>query len=394
MTEGFFELLVLLTWFSFSLLTIVIPFVLARQANELKVQAIPFFIPLVLSLLVLFLPHQVPLYTIFILVQTLPWLILSLLFASGRQPTSIRGLFGIVSLLLFGILAAIGAVPEKVAHFLATGQIAGPLLAGITIVTILAALYKISRVDPAASHINWTLSAALLVQATVFFPNLYLIEFVTFLAYFALARFFFHQVYSLVMARDLEAEKVLSQWNRAVQLEVNRRVLELQRANQHLLETTKTDHLTSVYNKAGITDFIEDLLTRKKTSSFSLILFDIDGFKQINDTKGHTMGDYFLQQVAKIAASSIRNLDAVGRYGGDEFLLVLPNTTLKDACYVGERLRGNVEKNLEGCTISAGIAIYPTDAATFLDLVKVADTGLYAAKEAGKNAVSYQGAVK
>ena len=393
MTEGFFELLVLLTWFSFSLLTIVIPFVLARQANELKVQAIPFFIPLVLSLLVLFFPHQVPLYAIFVLAQTLPWLILSLLLAGGVQPTKITGLVSAVSLLLLGILAAFWVCPEAVARFLASQQV-GPMLAALSIVTIFAALYKISCAAPPVSSINWTLSAALLVQASVFFPDLYFIFFVTLLAYLLLSRFFFQEVYRLVMARDLEAEKVLAQWNRSVQLEVSRRVLELQRANQHLLETTKTDHLTGVYNKAGITDFIEDLLTREKMVSFSLILFDIDDFKQINDTKGHTMGDYFLQQVTKIASSSIRNLDAVGRYGGDEFLLVLPNTTLKDARYVGERLRANVENNLEGCTISAGIAIYPIDASSFLELVNVADAGLYAAKEAGKNAVSYQGEAK
>lgn len=181
-----------------------------------------------------------------------------------------------------------------------------------------------------------------------------------------------------------------SQWDRTVRQEVMMRTLEIERVNRHLAESIRTDPLTGLLNKKAIVEEIKLSIDQCRNSSFTLILFDIDDFKSINDQQGHLAGDRILSQVAGIALSSIRNRDRVGRYGGDEFIILLPNTSLKDAYYVGKRLLERAAKDLS-CTLSLGIAVYPVDGQTADDLISRADQGLYEAKHQGKNCMAYNG---
>ncbi|QSX09202.1 sensor domain-containing diguanylate cyclase [Alkalibacter rhizosphaerae] len=164
------------------------------------------------------------------------------------------------------------------------------------------------------------------------------------------------------------------------------------RVENELLEVeSNTDPLTEIRNRGAI---MEELDNQMKTSLFSkeklhIAIFDIDHFKEINDTKGHVFGDTVLKEVAKILSGSIRGLDSVGRYGGEEFLVILPNTSKEGAEHAGERIRSRIEEHVFGegvkVTISGGIAQYQMDSAE--SFINRADKKLYEAKKSGRNQV-------
>ena len=126
----------------------------------------------------------------------------------------------------------------------------------------------------------------------------------------------------------------------------------------------------------------------------SLIMLDIDLFKNINDTYGHLAGDEVLRNTAKQLGTLLRETDILGRYGGEEFVLMLPETRLDGAKIMAERIRQQVaeaavpynDTTLQ-VTISAGIAEYHASMARYEDLIKAADDALYHAKESGRNCV-------
>jgi diguanylate cyclase (GGDEF)-like protein len=130
--------------------------------------------------------------------------------------------------------------------------------------------------------------------------------------------------------------------------------------------------------------------------SFSVLMIDIDHFKQINDEHGHPVGDVVLRDVAHLLKDTLRTVDAVGRYGGEEFLAVLPHTTSEEAVQTAERVRLRVEQHafkvqdkVLKVTISIGVATYPgghADSAS--TLIREADQALYRAKDAGRNRVA------
>lgn len=130
---------------------------------------------------------------------------------------------------------------------------------------------------------------------------------------------------------------------------------------------------------------------------FAMIMMDLDHFKQCNDTYGHPTGDAVLRQTASILKESCRADDLIFRYGGDEFAILLPNTTGESAVKVGERIREQMANfpftTRSGrpldvpLTVSLGIAVYPQDGMTAVDIVLAADRALYAAKNSGRNRV-------
>ena len=161
-------------------------------------------------------------------------------------------------------------------------------------------------------------------------------------------------------------------------------------SNEKLLELSKTDSLTKAYNKLAIMNIIEKLTTSKARQTFSILMFDIDKFKTINDTLGHVTGDMCIRTLVSIAQANIRSIDYLGRYGGDEFIIVLPTLSANDARIVAERFRSKVaETNNPRFTVSIGIATFPEDGKTVKELISAADIGLYRAKERGRNAVSH-----
>jgi diguanylate cyclase (GGDEF)-like protein len=155
-----------------------------------------------------------------------------------------------------------------------------------------------------------------------------------------------------------------------------------------------TDGLTGIYNRRGFeTRIIETLAAAGRNGlGLSLLIIDIDHFKRLNDEFGHLLGDEVLRQVAKVFTQQLRKNDVVCRYGGEEFAILLPETTTERAQAVAEKLRRVVaDHQFPGVprpvTISLGIADCPTHAASRDELVRAADEALYAAKQNGRNRV-------
>ncbi len=180
------------------------------------------------------------------------------------------------------------------------------------------------------------------------------------------------------------------------------RLVELAIRNQTTLEKlVSVDPLTGVYNRA----FYERQLTmemeraHRTNRKFALLVMDVDDFKSINDRFGHRAGDAVLAQIAHEVRGRMRKIDLLFRYGGEEFVLLLPGAEQQEARRTAERLRAVVSEKrfpVEGAgdglrvTVSIGVAIYPDDARTQSGLFKHADAALYRAKEQGKNRVVYQ----
>jgi diguanylate cyclase (GGDEF)-like protein len=166
-----------------------------------------------------------------------------------------------------------------------------------------------------------------------------------------------------------------------------------------------TDGLTGLFNSRHFYKYLDLEISRTKRygSSFSLMLFDIDNFKRLNDTYGHQAGDEVLQELAGIFKSVSRETDIVVRYGGEEFVIILPNTSEEEAIALAGRILQAVQKaeikinvtEKVSITVSGGVASFPLNASTAKGLLNAADSAMYAAKTAGKNTiVCYQGNVR
>ncbi len=165
---------------------------------------------------------------------------------------------------------------------------------------------------------------------------------------------------------------------------------------QKLLERAIRDHLTKLYNRLYLEEEIPKEIERARRYSYpvSLIMFDLDGFKEINDCYGHQMGDEVLIKFADLLRDRIRATDIPVRYGGEEFIVVLPHTYGEEAYRVAERVREDfqkvtmeVHKNVLVLTVSAGVATMEGSDMTLEDLISMADRAMYRAKKLGKNRV-------
>jgi diguanylate cyclase (GGDEF)-like protein len=156
-----------------------------------------------------------------------------------------------------------------------------------------------------------------------------------------------------------------------------------------------TDMLTEIYNRRKLYEILEHEYTRAKRygTDLSIIMFDIDYFKKINDTHGHDVGDYVLKTVAKNVKKVIREVDHFGRWGGEEFLIILPQTNLDGAYKAAEKIREVIENigfgKIGKVTASFGVSTYIKELDNSPDeIVKSADIALYDAKRKGRNTVS------
>ncbi|WP_423302867.1 GGDEF domain-containing protein [Deferribacter thermophilus] len=167
--------------------------------------------------------------------------------------------------------------------------------------------------------------------------------------------------------------------------------LELQKLNNELKIMSETDQLTKIYNRRKIERKLNSEFMRYKRYKrvFSIILFDIDDFKSINDTYGHNSGDFVLIEVSNIVKESIRKSDSFGRWGGEEFIILCPETNGVNAKVLAEKIRERVSKHNFGLdrnvTISVGIAEMNDKIEELDALLSQADKNLYKAKKQGKN---------
>ena len=172
---------------------------------------------------------------------------------------------------------------------------------------------------------------------------------------------------------------------------------ELMQARIQMEALAMHDGLTGLLNRRAIEEYAEaefNMAGRKK-QAMSVILLDIDHFKNVNDRFGHKFGDVVLRQVAQTLKEDLRNYDRVGRWGGEEFLLILPGTELRDAVTVAERLRSKtaaVQTSLENgetfsIHISLGTACTTGQFQSLAKLIDAADQALYQAKQSGRNRV-------
>lgn len=209
-------------------------------------------------------------------------------------------------------------------------------------------------------------------------------------AYIAFIYYFYIVTYTKYMSKINESADMIKKMENSLNKEVKKRVFEIEKSNERLLEISKTDMLTKAFNKITILNIIERLINNKKIEVFSILMFDIDNFKTINDTLGHVTGDVCLKSLANIASGNIREVDYLGRYGGDEFVIVLPTLGESEAKFVAERFKKKVsEASNPRFTVSIGISTYPADGQTVKELISVADRGLYRSKSKGKNAISH-----
>ena len=158
----------------------------------------------------------------------------------------------------------------------------------------------------------------------------------------------------------------------------------------------KTDGLTGLLNKTSVYRRLRDLVSDETNAPLSVFLLDIDHFKQYNDTHGHLPGDELLKRMGAVLRENSREHEVVGRYGGEEFLVLMPATPKDDAMRVAERIRSLVEstpfENADSqptghVTISGGVATAPVDGDDVDSLLRNADAALYQAKRAGRNRV-------
>ncbi len=173
-------------------------------------------------------------------------------------------------------------------------------------------------------------------------------------------------------------------------------VLQAKSLMASLRESTLNDAMTGLRNRRFLEEYSDTLVSQCKRhgTSMTLIMMDLDYFKKVNDTYGHDVGDSILIDLANIFKANVRDSDLIIRYGGEEFLIILPGTNAEGGLLVAEKIRQAVEKFqfkagsvLINKTISAGLADYPGDGQAFWQVLKYADVSLYAAKDAGRNQV-------
>jgi diguanylate cyclase (GGDEF)-like protein len=195
----------------------------------------------------------------------------------------------------------------------------------------------------------------------------------------------------------LVSEQTIKETMRQIQLyssELEHQKSELALANARLESLATTDGLTGLKNHRAFQDFLEHhfQLARRHNTELSLLLIDVDHFKTFNDTFGHPAGDQVLKEVALVLEEMARATDLVGRYGGEEFVLVLPKTDADGALKIAERIREATEKrnwSLRKITVSIGAATYNPQMHIRTELIEQADQALYASKQGGRNRATH-----
>jgi diguanylate cyclase (GGDEF)-like protein len=202
---------------------------------------------------------------------------------------------------------------------------------------------------------------------------------------------------SSVAHRAVEKIRLIEE-NKSLLEKLKRKNEELEYVNRTLKELTIRDGLTGLYNHRHFQETLAQEILRSKryTKTFSLVFLDVDFFKQYNDTHGHLHGDAVLVALSKLLIAGLRKSDIAVRYGGEEFVLLLPETSKENAFALAETIREKIaahpfpgrETQPQGMvTVSMGIAAFPEDGSDSSTLLHRADDALYQAKNGGRNRV-------
>lgn len=207
-----------------------------------------------------------------------------------------------------------------------------------------------------------------------------------------------HKAIISMVAKINSYATLLDDLNQSLAIKVEERTQELQDANLQLKELSLTDSLTHLSNRRSLAIHLEDIweIAKRNQTVISIIMCDIDFFKQVNDKYGHIIGDYILKDIAEILKNSLkRKSDFIARYGGEEFMIVLYDTDIpiaEELCLSIQKYLKNIDKfvykdiYVNSVTMSFGISsIIPNEASEYNDLIKIADAALYQAKQNGRN---------
>jgi len=199
------------------------------------------------------------------------------------------------------------------------------------------------------------------------------------------------------MIQNLQQKEELDKINRENEIKLQKYADELADLNNKLTKLSITDALTGTLNRRQFDVQMEHELQRSQRfgKTFSLVMFDIDHFKQFNDCYGHQAGDQVLISISQFVKTEIRQTDRLYRYGGEEFTIILPETDLRNASFLTEKLRKHIAKNnveyqgnsLPCITASFGVASYSQQIQEPAHLIHAADKALYHAKNSGRNCV-------
>ncbi|MFW3383751.1 diguanylate cyclase [Aliarcobacter butzleri] len=186
----------------------------------------------------------------------------------------------------------------------------------------------------------------------------------------------------------------INSYQNSLEDKVKQRTEELLAKNEELLKLSITDNLTKLYNRVKLDKSLQDEINRSQryNTNFSIILLDIDYFKKVNDNFGHQIGDEVLIESAQVLSKNIRNVDILGRWGGEEFLVICPETKIEDAIKVASHINAAIKLHKfttypNTVTISLGVATFSKHIKNVDDIILNADKALYQAKEEGRDKV-------
>ncbi|MDQ6950887.1 MAG: diguanylate cyclase [Mariprofundales bacterium] len=203
-------------------------------------------------------------------------------------------------------------------------------------------------------------------------------------------------VLQVIVSREQSAHIPELQSAIAAHMAVATPVIESKRLMQSLKESSLRDAMTGLYNRRFLEEFTTNLTASvaRRKSTLGILMLDVDWFKKVNDEHGHDIGDHVLKSLSEIIVREVRESDIVVRYGGEEFIALLPDTTEEGMMQTAERIRasmaGSAVQTSHGPlkkTISIGCSVFPVDADGFWQCIKYSDVALYAAKDGGRNKV-------
>ncbi len=378
----------LLITICFSFLILGLTQVINKERSILKIIGLSFFVPFFLCLFVVFnqsiiVPATMLLY---IDLSLLGIIFLVVVFWYSKRSYVIC----VMLIMIFSVTVILTSSYAKALPSLFLLYHVQGIIVGLLTISIILMLKKYTEQnDPRFVGGILLLGTAQIMNLVITQEMIFIGLAVKFLAYLLLTYYVINTMQSSLMKRLTKAESKLLDLDKTINIEVKKKMIPIVQHNEHLQNMVMIDNLTNAYTKKFILDTIEKRIEAPSKEGFTVIMFDVDNFKILNDTQGHLAGDVILKKIATIARASIRNLDILGRYGGDEFIIVLPGINASEAIFVAERFRKKVREADLNISVSVGVASYPEDGKTREELIQIADAGLYHSKKLGRDTVTY-----